>query len=333
MARTSRTTRAARGPTTSPLSTTPSSQPVAKAKPVKKSTTKAAARASASTAVLAGASPGRVSGAKDRAATKARPAAKASTVKKAAVSRPVAPRSPAPTLVAAKPSSPASKRYYFEMQGKTAVVHLAGSKKSKPASAFVSQALAGLVRSFEAPAPAVAKPAPQPAKAQTPATVAPAKTPAKEAKVPAKKAATASKGAAAPGKPETRAGNVVDLSAARPVARRPMLGRPQAANSVPAEVGKYPEVVTKPGSSAKMTRKFFADQKRWGYTLEYGGHAVGRLLFDEVNVWVLSPTSKPLERAGMEPSTHRNPLGAFVRLTTTWRDALSRSRSRQLATA
>ncbi|MGY3581521.1 hypothetical protein ACVIGB_000408 [Bradyrhizobium sp. USDA 4341] len=101
-------------------------------------------------------------------------------------------------------------------------------------------------------------------------------------------------------------------------------GSPQAAGSMPKEVEQYLEIYKKPDMpKAKMTRKYFRDHKRWGYSLAHGGQEVGQLVYDSKQVWALFPTSKELEKAGMEPSVHRNPVGAFVRLTTTWHEALT----------
>jgi hypothetical protein len=119
----------------------------------------------------------------------------------------------------------------------------------------------------------------------------------------------------------------------QPVKRQIVLtGKDQAAGSVPIEAAKYPPSFSSPKvKEARMKRHYFRDQKRWGYTLEYAKQEVGHLLFDDKNVWALYPTSKVLDRAGMEPSIHRNPVGAFVRLTTTWHEALSSAPTRRAA--
>lgn len=119
----------------------------------------------------------------------------------------------------------------------------------------------------------------------------------------------------------------------QPVKRQIVLtGKDQAAGSVPLEAAKYPpSFSSQEVKEARMKRHYFRDQKRWGYILEHAKQEVGHLLFDDKNVWALYPTSKVLDRAGMEPSIHRNPVGAFVRLTTTWHEALSSTPKRRAA--
>jgi hypothetical protein len=196
-------------------------------------------------------------------------------------------------------------------------------------------------------APKAAKP---PVKAKAPVAKAPvAKAPAAKisgakasgakapggpaAKRPASKSAVAGKaapkrpvaGKAAPAVPET-----VRRGPGRPskaeLAGQQVVHPPQSASRIPEAIRDFkPRIDTKKGDEppAHIARRFFEEQRKWGYDVSIGGEVVGQLLFDHDGVWSLGPTDGRLVERGIRMTVHANPVSAFVRVTHAWRRAIT----------
>jgi hypothetical protein len=81
----------------------------------------------------------------------------------------------------------------------------------------------------------------------------------------------------------------------------------KASNSkMPDHVREYPPKFE--GDHASMSRRFFPDENKWGYSVKIGRKTIGRLICRSAQDWNLITDA-------IKPSVHRNPLAAFIRVT------------------
>ena len=300
------------------------------------------APAAKGSAAAAPAAKAKAPAAKKAAPPAAKAPAKAPAAKKAAPPAAKAPAKPpvaakAPAKVATKPA-PAKPPVAAKAPAKAPAKAAAKPAPEKPA--VVAKAPATV------PAKAPAKPAAKvPAKTAAKAPAAPAapaaapvrptvakkaapkkavakKAVAKKAPV-AKTAPTAAPAAPAPAE-EARRGpgrpSNAELSG-QPI-ERPV----QVANKLPDQIREYkPHYESRKGQTppASLDRRFFEEERKWGYDVTIGGKKVGRLAFDHDKVWTLDPSDAKLVERDVKPTVHANPISAFVRVTNGWRRALS----------
>lgn len=125
-----------------------------------------------------------------------------------------------------------------------------------------------------------------------------------EGKPPAK-SPTAAKAAA-----KKAAGGRASAAPAAPKREAPV----QSKSRMPDEISEYDKKINRKDTPASMTRRFFDDEKRWGYQVEIAGKEAGKLLFDREGVWNLIPTDERLAEGGVKATDHANPISAYVRV-------------------
>jgi hypothetical protein len=99
----------------------------------------------------------------------------------------------------------------------------------------------------------------------------------------------------------------------------------QAANRLPDQIRDYkPNYRTHDeGALASIDRRFFEDERKWGYEVAIAGEKVGRLTFVDDKMWILMPSAGRLAEREIRQSTHASPISAFVRVQSAWRRALA----------
>lgn len=199
--------------------------------------------------------------------------------------------------------------------------------------------LSGVLAAAEPSSPVAKTPAAKPAARAVsaparPARVAPAKTsstkgssskgsssrgtsskgssPAAEGKIPAKSPAAAKAAA------KKAAGGKLPAAAAAPKPPAPA----QSKSRLPEEISEYDKKISRKDTPASMARRFFDEDKKWGYQVEIAGAEVGKLLFERDGVWNLIPVDERLAAGGVKATDHANPISAYVRVTNAWSRAL-----------
>jgi hypothetical protein len=207
------------------------------------------------------------------------------------------------------------------------------------ASAIQGQTAKSAAAKSAAAKPAAAKPAAAAKAAPKPSA---SKTSAAAKKPDAKKAAVTGKSTAKPGAktatkttpaPASIAGQAPQVARRRPgkpsnaeLAGQQVVHPPQSKAKVPETIREFkPKYESAKGQTppASLTRRFFEQEKKWGYDVTIASRQVGRLLFDHDGVWSLTPTDERLAERNVKVTIHANPISAFVRVTNGWSRALT----------
>lgn len=113
---------------------------------------------------------------------------------------------------------------------------------------------------------------------------------------------------------------------------------PQLKSKIPESIRDYKtkyESAKGQSPSAGLARRYFEDEKKWGYDATISGKVVGKLLFVHPGPggWSLVPTDERLAERSIKPTLHASPISALVRVTNGWSRALSGQSESAVSTA
>lgn len=103
---------------------------------------------------------------------------------------------------------------------------------------------------------------------------------------------------------------------------------PQLKSKVPESIRDFNTKYESPKGQtppASLARRYFEEEKKWGYDAMVGREIVGKLLFVHPGPggWSLVPTDERLAERSIKPTLHASPVAAFVRVTNGWSRAIS----------